>query len=71
MYEEYACFAAIPLIFYSFKYEPKSNYNFELTNEDFSYIGYDMKPTLPLNKVKVIIKDLEVVFDINTGKLYE
>lgn len=45
--------------------------NFELTNEDFSYIGYDMKPTLPLNKVKVIVKDLEVLFDINTGKLYE
>lgn len=37
---------------------------FILNKEDWSYIGIDMKPTLPLGKVKVIIKDLELEFDI-------
>mgnify|MGYP003310143176 FL=1 len=45
--------------------------NFELTKDDFSYIGFDMKKAYPMNEVKVIVKDLEVAFDINTGKLYE
>ena len=35
-----------------------------LTKDDFSYIGLDMKKTYPLNKVRVIVKDLEVQFDI-------
>jgi len=49
----------------------KKTVTLELTKEDFSYIGFDMKKTYPLNKVKVMIKDLEVIFDLNTGKLYE
>ncbi len=37
---------------------------FTLTKEDFMYVGIDMKWTVPENKVKVIIKDLEQVFNL-------
>ena len=39
--------------------------SFSLTKDDFSYIGLDMKKTLPKDMVRVIVKDLEVSFDIN------
>lgn len=40
------------------------NVNFVLTNDDFSYVGYDMKPTLPLGKVSVIIDKFEKEFNL-------
>ena len=55
----------------SLKKNETKTVNFELSKDDFSYIGFDMKKAYPINKVKVIVKDLEVAFDINTGKLYE
>lgn len=37
---------------------------FELTKEDWKYVGLDMKDAYPTGKVKVMIKDLEAVFNI-------
>lgn len=44
---------------------------FELTKDDFSYIGFDMNKTYLTGKVKVMVKDLEVTFDINFGKIFD
>lgn len=37
---------------------------FILTKEDWKYIGIDMKPWLPDGKVKVMVKVMEVIFNI-------
>ncbi len=38
---------------------------FTLTKEDWKYIGVNMKPCLPLGNVKVMVKDMEIIFNIN------
>ena len=43
----------------------KKTVHFKLTKDDFSYIGIDMKKTLPGGMVKVIVKDLEQSFDLH------
>jgi len=43
----------------------KKTVSFKLTKDDFSYIGINMKKSLPGGMVKVIIKDLEQSFDLH------
>ena len=43
----------------------KKTVHFKLTKDDFSYIGIDMKKTLPGGMVKVIVEDLEQSFDLH------
>ena len=43
----------------------KKTVHFVINKDDFSYIGIDMKKTLPDGMVKVMIKDLEQSFDLN------
>ncbi len=43
----------------------KQTVHFKLTKDDFSYIGIDMKKTLPGGMVKVIVEDLEQSFDLH------
>lgn len=38
---------------------------FHFTKEDWAYIGLDMKKDYPRGKIKAMIKDMEVIFDIN------